>query len=131
MGKNDGPLRRRVEVVNRRGLHARAAAKFVKAAEQFEAQIEVAKDDLRVSGISIMGLMMLAAATGSTRPERCVGHDREPADVLRIGWLDGSGAWSNATTMVRLKGSGCYAYEITAPGVHENIAFRAAIWRVY
>jgi phosphocarrier protein len=53
-------------IANKRGLHARAAAKFVKTAETFTADIEVVKDDLRVSGRSIMGLMMLAAATGST-----------------------------------------------------------------
>jgi phosphocarrier protein len=59
-------LRRRVRIVNRRGLHARAAAKFVKVAEQFVAEIDVAKDDLKVSGTSIMGLMMLAAGQGHT-----------------------------------------------------------------
>ena len=53
-----------VVVINRRGLHARAAAKFVKLAERFDAEIEVRKGDLAVAGTSIMGLMMLAAATG-------------------------------------------------------------------
>ena len=62
----DGVLRQRVTIVNRRGLHARAAAKFVKLAEQFSAEIEVAKDGMVVCGTSIMGLMMLAAATGSS-----------------------------------------------------------------
>ncbi len=61
-----GFLRRAATIVNRRGLHARAAARFVKVAEQFDAEIAVAKDDMRVSGTSIMGLMMLAAAQGST-----------------------------------------------------------------
>jgi len=56
----------RATIVNRRGLHARAAAKFVKTAERFKAEIEVAKDGVVVPGTSIMGLMMLAAATGST-----------------------------------------------------------------
>jgi phosphocarrier protein HPr len=78
-GKSEKRLRRRVEVVNRRGLHARAAAKFVKTAEQFQAQIEVVKDDLRVSGISIMGLMMLAAATGSTLEILARGREARPA----------------------------------------------------
>jgi len=87
-GKNDGPLRRRVEVVNRRGLHARAAAKFVKAAEQFEAQIEVAKDDLRVSGISIMGLMMLAAATGSTLEILARGREARPALAALVALVE-------------------------------------------
>jgi phosphocarrier protein len=51
---------------NQRGLHARAAAKFVKTAENFSADITVTKDEMRVSARSIMGLMMLAAAQGST-----------------------------------------------------------------
>lgn len=52
-------------IANKRGLHARAAAKFVKLVETFSADIEVIKDDVRVSGKSIMGLMMLAAGQGS------------------------------------------------------------------
>ncbi len=57
---------RQVTIVNERGLHARAAAKFVKCAAQFKAEIVVAKDGTAVSGLSIMGLMMLAAASGCT-----------------------------------------------------------------
>jgi phosphocarrier protein len=53
-------------IANQRGLHARAAAKFVKVAEGFSAEVLVSKDDMRVSARSIMGLMMLAAAQGST-----------------------------------------------------------------
>ena len=55
-----------VEVVNKRGLHARASAKFVTLASQIDAQIEVEKDGTRVCGTSIMGLMMLGAAMGDT-----------------------------------------------------------------
>ncbi len=62
----DGPLRRVLTIVNERGLHARAAAKFVKCVEGFDAQITVLKDDMVVSGGSIMGLMMLGAAPGTT-----------------------------------------------------------------
>lgn len=58
-------LTREVTIVNRLGLHARAAARFVKLAERFDARILVAKDDLEVVGTSILGLMMLTAATGS------------------------------------------------------------------
>ena len=58
-------LTKTVTIRNQRGLHARASAKFVKLAETFEADITVRKDDTTVSGCSIMGLMMLAAATGS------------------------------------------------------------------
>jgi phosphocarrier protein HPr len=52
-------------ISNQRGLHARAAAKFVRLAENFSADIVVIKDDMRVSARSIMGLMMLAAACGA------------------------------------------------------------------
>ena len=55
-----------VTIRNRKGLHARASAKFVKCAEQFHAEISVTRDDLTVGGISIMGLLMLAASSGVT-----------------------------------------------------------------
>ena len=60
-----GPVQARVRIVNLRGLHARAAAKFVKLADTFDARVEVTKDDLTVTGTSILGLMMLAAAKGT------------------------------------------------------------------
>jgi phosphocarrier protein len=53
-----------VLIVNKKGLHARASAKFVQCAERFTAAITVAKDDSSVGGTSIMGLMMLAASPG-------------------------------------------------------------------
>ena len=53
-------------ICNKRGLHARAAAKFVQTAERFDAHIEVSKDGQTVTGTSIMGLMMLAASKGTT-----------------------------------------------------------------
>ncbi|MDF1747554.1 MAG: HPr family phosphocarrier protein [Alphaproteobacteria bacterium] len=53
-------------ICNKRGLHARAAAKFVQTAERFDAHIEVTKDGQTVTGTSIMGLMMLAASKGTT-----------------------------------------------------------------
>jgi phosphocarrier protein HPr len=59
------PATRRVTILNKRGLHARAAAKFVKLAAQFQAEVTVTKDGTSVSGRSIMGLMMLAASPGS------------------------------------------------------------------
>jgi phosphocarrier protein len=52
-------------IVNQRGLHARAAAKFVKLAGQFAAEVTVVKGDMSVAGTSIMGLMMLAAGPGT------------------------------------------------------------------
>lgn len=57
---------RNVRIVNQRGLHARASAKFVQLASQFQADIEVEKDGIKVGGTSIMGLMMLAASPGCT-----------------------------------------------------------------
>jgi hypothetical protein len=57
------------------------------------------------------------------------GHDRDPADVWRLGWINRSSRWGDGVGMVRLKGPGCYAYDITAPGVHETIVFRAAVWQ--
>jgi phosphocarrier protein HPr len=57
---------RTVDIVNERGLHARASAKFVKVASGFDAQVMVSRDGQSVDARSIMGLMMLAAGIGST-----------------------------------------------------------------
>ncbi|HTI67025.1 MAG TPA: HPr family phosphocarrier protein [Caulobacteraceae bacterium] len=57
-------VRRTVEIVNERGLHARASAKFVKTASQFDAQVTVSRDGQTVDAQSIMGLMMLGAGPG-------------------------------------------------------------------
>jgi len=62
---SDGAIRRTVEICNERGLHARASAKFVKLASQFDAQVKVSRDGHTVMAQSIMGLMMLAAGIGS------------------------------------------------------------------
>lgn len=72
-------LCRVVTIVNQRGLHARAAAKFVKLAGQFEATIFVTRKDQEVSGLSIMGLMMLAAGIGSEIEISSSGQDAEAA----------------------------------------------------
>jgi len=58
-------VRRKVEIVNTRGLHARAAAKFVRLTNGFDARVRVSKDGNCVSGDSIMGLMTLAASIGT------------------------------------------------------------------
>jgi phosphocarrier protein HPr len=60
-----GPMSGNVLIVNKRGLHARAAARFVQCAERFDAIVTVSKDQTTVGGTSIMGLMMLAAGPGS------------------------------------------------------------------
>ncbi|MBB3138203.1 phosphocarrier protein [Rhizobium pisi] len=59
-------LSRELLIVNKRGLHARASAKFVQMVETFDAAITVSKDGMTVGGTSIMGLMMLAASPGSS-----------------------------------------------------------------
>ena len=70
---------RRVPIVNGRWLHARAAAKFVKLAGTFDAGIIVARNDMEVSGSSIMGLMMLGAAPGCELELRASGRAAEAA----------------------------------------------------
>ena len=60
------PLSRELLIINKRGLHARASAKFVQPVDAFDATITVSKDGMTVGGTSIMGLMMLAASPGSS-----------------------------------------------------------------
>ena len=68
-----------VEIVNTRGLHARAAAKLVNTAEKFSATVDVLRDGQVVSARSIMGLMMLGAGMGSTIELRAEGFDAHEA----------------------------------------------------
>ena len=70
---------REVRVVNKRGLHARASAKFVNMASSLDATVEVEKDGNRVCGTSIMGLMMLGAAMGDTIVIHCDGTSADAA----------------------------------------------------
>ncbi|WP_029891358.1 HPr family phosphocarrier protein [Polycyclovorans algicola] len=72
-------MERTVEIVNRLGLHARAAAKLVTMASLFRADIRVRKGNREVSGKSIMGVMMLAAAKGSEITLIAVGDDADIA----------------------------------------------------
>lgn len=88
-GTPDAPSRsasvisRTLTICNRRGLHARAAAKFVTLAERFGASVDVIKDGQDVSARSIMGLMMLGAGQGSTVELRAEGWDaKEAMDAL-------------------------------------------------
>ena len=62
----DDGLEREILIINKRGLHARASARFVQTVETFDAEIHVSKDGMTVGGTSIMGLMMLAASPGTT-----------------------------------------------------------------
>jgi len=70
---------RTVEIVNKRGLHARASAKFVKAASTFDAEVRVSKDGHTVDARSIMGLMMLAAGPGCSIEIEAEGAEAEAA----------------------------------------------------
>ena len=75
-----GALKRTLGIVNKRGLHARAAAKFVRTAGQFDSVVRVSFKGQEVSGLSIMGLMMLAAGIGSEIELICSG--RQAADAM-------------------------------------------------
>ncbi|OYV49518.1 MAG: HPr family phosphocarrier protein [Acidocella sp. 35-58-6] len=79
MSDNSAVITRDVGIINRRGLHARAAAKLVTLAERFSAAVDVAKDGQMVSARSIMGLMMLGAAPGSTVTLSAEGFDAKEA----------------------------------------------------
>ena len=72
-------LEKDITIVNKLGLHARAAAKFVTLASQFESSIEVARGTQKVNGKSIMGVMMLAASKGTTLRISAEGSDEEQA----------------------------------------------------
>lgn len=78
-----GPVR--VPITNRRGLHARASAKFVTLASGFDAEVLVSHDGSSVTGTSIMGLMMLAAAMGDTIEISATGPDAEAAVAKLAG----------------------------------------------
>lgn len=72
-------IARDLAIVNQRGLHARASAKFVKCAEGFNADITVSRDGQTVPATSIMGLMMLAASMGTTITVEASGPEAERA----------------------------------------------------
>ncbi|MBX2835943.1 MAG: HPr family phosphocarrier protein [Gammaproteobacteria bacterium] len=72
-------VQRTLKIVNKLGLHARAAAKLVKLASTFEATIDIVKDEQRVDSKSIMGVMMLAASCGSSVTLYAEGIDAQAA----------------------------------------------------
>lgn len=76
---DDAGVRRDLPIVNKRGLHARASAKFVQTVERFNAEITVSRAGETVGGSSIMGLMMLAAAPGTTIHVEARGADAAAA----------------------------------------------------
>ena len=85
----EGDHRRTCLIGNRRGLHARAAAKFVKTASRFDADIAVSCNGVRVSGLSILGLMMLAAAPGTEIEIETAGRDAAAALAALAGLVEG------------------------------------------
>jgi phosphocarrier protein HPr len=88
-GEDAGPkLSRSVIIPNRRGLHARAAAKFVTLAERFGASVDVVRDGQEVSARSIMGLMMLGAGQGSEIEIRAEGWDAKEALEALAGLVE-------------------------------------------
>lgn len=72
-------MRLDLEIVNEKGLHARASARFVETVERFDAAVTVTRDGMSVSGDSIMGLMMLGASWGTRIDVRVVGPDAAAA----------------------------------------------------
>lgn len=70
-------IEQELEIVNEKGLHARASAKFVEVVEQFDAEVEVMKDGMSVPGDSIMGLLMLAASRGTSITVRVSGAQED------------------------------------------------------
>lgn len=74
-------LSKEVEIVNKLGMHARAAAKFVQLATSFECNIDLERNNKRVNGKSIMGVMMLAANQGSNIIIHANGSDAEKSIV--------------------------------------------------
>jgi len=89
-----GVAYRTVTIRNKRGLHARAAARFVKLAWQFDAEVTVRKNGTTVSGRSIMGLMMLAAGPGTAIDLAATGREADRAvaalaDLVAGGFDEG------------------------------------------
>ena len=86
-----------VTVVNQLGMHARAAAKFVHLATRYQAQVKVARDQREMDGKSIMGILLLAAARGSTITISADGHDELDAVQALVALVEsgfGEDIWS-------------------------------------
>lgn len=90
-------IRKSLPVLNRYGLHARPAMKFVEQASRFESDVYVTKDDEEVNGKSIMGLMTLAAECGSTLHLRIVGDDADKAALALTELVEGRFGEDGAT----------------------------------
>ena len=84
-----GAVSRELQIINKRGLHARASAKFVQMVEKFNAEVWVTRGSETVGGTSIMGLMMLSAGPGTSIVVSATGPDAEAA-VAALAELVGS-----------------------------------------
>ena len=82
----EGAISKELLIINKRGLHARASAKFVQMVERFNAEVWVTRGNETVGGTSIMGLMMLSAGPGTTITVSAAGPEAEAA-ILAIGEL--------------------------------------------
>ena len=80
LSSGETPIVRVLEICNKKGLHARASAKFVQIVEKFDADVKVKRGNEMVGGTSIMGLMMLAAGPGTTIAVEATG--RQAAEVI-------------------------------------------------
>ena len=78
--EQSGPVVRVLPIINQKGLHARASAKFVQTVERFDADVQVTRGNETVGGTSIMGLMMLAASPGTSITVAATGN--QAADVI-------------------------------------------------
>ena len=74
-----GAVSRELQIINKRGLHARASAKFVQMVEKFNAEVWVTRGSETVGGTSIMGLMMLAAGPGTSVTVSAIGPEAQAA----------------------------------------------------
>ena len=83
------PIVADVLIRNKKGLHARASAKFVRCAEEFEAEVTVTREGQSVGGASIMGLMMLAASPGTTIRIEAIGPEAAKAVAALVALIEG------------------------------------------
>lgn len=77
-------MKSKIQIINEKGLHARASAKFVEIVENFDASVTVSKDGIDVVGSSIMGLMMLAASKGTYIEIDTYGNEAEKLSIALI-----------------------------------------------
>jgi phosphocarrier protein HPr len=76
---SENSVEQKLQITNELGMHARAATKFVQTANKFQSAVAVEKDGQSVNGKSIMGVLMLVAAKGSSIQVRCTGPDAQEA----------------------------------------------------